>query len=133
MGYYKPMWRPVYYNRHHMMKKIMPMPETEMVDTRAGDALGDVVDVAVGAGSFKTLVAIVSELGLVDTLKGAEALTIFAPSDEAFGKINPEVLNSLTVEQKKEIVLRHVVTAKVPAAPLPLDLWRPSEGKPLIS
>jgi len=114
--YYKPMWRPVYYNPHHMMKKIMPMPETEMVDTRAGDALGDVVDVAVGAGSFKTLVAIVSELGLVDTLKGAEALTIFAPSDEAFGKIDPEVLNSLTVEQKKEIVLRHVVTAKVPAA-----------------
>merc|ERR1712122_132372 len=112
--YYKPMWRPVYYNPHHMMKKIMPMPE--MVDTRAGEALGDVVDVAVGAGSFKTLVAIVSELGLVDTLKEAEALTIFAPSDEAFGKIDPEVLNSLTVEQKKEIVLRHVVTAKVPAA-----------------
>merc|ERR1712026_408642 len=114
--YYKPMWRPVYYNPHHIMKKIMPMPETEMVDTRAEEPLGDVVDVAVGAGSFKTLVAIVSELGLVDTLKGAEALTIFAPSDEAFGKIDPEVLNSLTAEQKKEIVLRHVVTAKVPAA-----------------
>merc|ERR1712026_370944 len=115
--YYKPMAY-VYYNPHHMMKKIMPMPmeETEMVDTRAEEPLGDVVDVAVGAGSFKTLVAIVSELGLVDTLKGAEALTIFAPSDEAFGKIGPEVLNSLTAEQKKEIVLRHVVTAKVPAA-----------------
>merc|ERR1712149_97294 len=79
-------------------------------------ALGDVVDVAVGAGSFKTLVSIVSDLGLVDTLKGAEALTIFAPSDEAFAKIDPEVLNSLTAEQKKTIVLRHVVTAKVPAA-----------------
>merc|ERR1712122_366556 len=50
------------------------------------------------------------------TLKGAEALTIFAPSDEAFAKIDPAVLNSLTAEQKKTIVLRHVVTAKVPAA-----------------
>ena len=46
----------------------------------------------------------------------SEALTVFAPSDEAFAKIDPEVLNSLTDEQKKTIVLRHVVTAKVPAA-----------------
>merc|ERR1712066_481547 len=73
---------------------------------RPAPPLGDVVDVAVGAGSFKTLVSIVSDLGLVDTLKG----------DEAFAKIDPEVLNSLTAEQKKTIVLRHVVTAKVPAA-----------------
>merc|ERR1712016_446767 len=80
------------------------------------EALGDVVDVAVGAGAFTTLVSIVSDLGLVETLKGAEALTVFAPSDEAFAKIDPEVLNSLTDEQKKTIVLRHVVTAKVPAA-----------------
>merc|ERR1712045_50782 len=92
------------------------MPEMMPEEVDAKVALGDVVDVAVGAGSFKTLVAIVGELGLVDTLKAAEALTIFAPSDEAFGKIDPEVLNSLTVDQAKEIVLRHVVTAKVPAA-----------------
>merc|ERR1712073_98019 len=49
--------------------------------------LGDVVDVAVGAGAFTTLVKIVSDLGLVDTLKGAEALTVFAPSDDAFAKL----------------------------------------------
>merc|ERR1712209_298603 len=83
---------------------------------RPAPPLGDVVDVAVGAGSFKTLVSFVSDLGLVDTLKGAEALTVFAPSDDAFAKIDPEVLASLTDEQKKTIVLRHVVTAKVPAA-----------------
>merc|ERR1712122_61570 len=76
----------------------------------------DVVDVAVGAGSFKTLVSIVSDLGLVDTLKSAKALTIFAPSDAAFAKIDPAVLASLTDEQKKTIVLRHVVAAKEPAA-----------------
>merc|ERR1719168_421956 len=92
----------------------MPEMMPEEVDAKA--ALGDVVDVAVGAGSFKTLVSIVSDLGLVETLKGAEALTIFAPSDEAFAKIDPAVLNSLTAEQKKTIVLRHVVTAKVAAA-----------------
>merc|ERR1712228_1104870 len=98
---------------HVIDSVILPAP-VEAEEPKA--ALGDVVDVAVGAGSFKTLVSIVSDLGLVDTLKGAEALTVFAPSDEAFAKIDPEVLNSLTAEQKKTIVLRHVVTAKVPAA-----------------
>merc|ERR1711874_683372 len=80
------------------------------------EALGDVVDVAVGAGAFTTLVKIVSDLELVDTLKGAEALTVFAPSDEAFAKLPAGTLESLTPAQAKEIVLRHVVTAKVPAA-----------------
>jgi len=84
-------------------------------DNRAAP-LGDVVDVAVGAGSFKTLVKIVSDLGLVDTLKGAEALTVFAPSDDAFAKLPAGTLESLSADQAKEIVLRHVVTAKVPAA-----------------
>merc|ERR1719492_726838 len=78
--------------------------------------LGDVVDVAVGAGAFTTLVKIVSDLGLVDTLKGAEALTVFAPPDEAFAKLPAGTLESLTPDQAKAIVLRHVVTAKVPAA-----------------
>ena len=76
----------------------------------------DIVDVAVGAGAFTTLVKIVSDLGLVDTLKGAEALTVFAPSDDAFAKLPAGTLESLTPDQAKTIVLRHVVTAKVPAA-----------------
>merc|ERR1712242_322724 len=80
------------------------------------EALGDVVDIAVGAGAFTTLVKIVSDLELVDTLKGAEALTVFAPSDDAFAKLPAGTLESLTPAQAKEIVLRHVVTAKVPAA-----------------
>merc|ERR1712156_795284 len=79
-------------------------------------AVGDVVDVAVGAGAFTTLVKIVSDLGLVDTLKGVEAVTIFAPSDDAFAKLPAGTLDSLTPDQAKTIVLRHVVTAKVPAA-----------------
>ena len=86
------------------------------VEVRAEEPLGDIVDVAVGAGSFKTLVKIVSDLGLVDTLKNAEALTVFAPSDDAFAKLPQGTLESLTPDQAKAIVLRHVVSAKVPAA-----------------
>merc|ERR1712212_115562 len=70
---------------------------------------GDVVDVAVGAGAFITLVKIVSDLGLVETLKGIDAVTIFAPSDEAFAKLPEGTLESLTPEQAKAIVARHVV------------------------
>jgi len=74
---------------------------------------GDLVDVAVAAGQFTTLVKVVTDLGLVDTIKGAEALTIFAPNDAAFAE---EDLSSLTQEQKKAVVLRHVVVGKVMAA-----------------
>ena len=74
---------------------------------------GDLVDVAVAAGQFTTLVKVVTELGLVDTIKGAEALTIFAPNDAAFAKVD---VASLTTEQKKAVVLRHVVVGKVMAA-----------------
>ncbi len=48
---------------------------------------GDIVDVAVGAGSFDTLVAAVKAADLVDTLKGEGPFTVFAPTDEAFAKI----------------------------------------------
>merc|ERR1719249_510739 len=57
-----------------------------------------------------------TDLGLVDTIKGAEALTIFAPNDAAFAKLDPGLLESLTTEQKKAVVLRHVVVGKVMAA-----------------
>merc|ERR1711997_416865 len=87
-----------------------PEPAIDNVvdDTRTAE-VGDVVDVAVGAGAFTTLVKIVSDLGLVDTLKGVEAVTIFAPSDEAFAKLPAGTLESLTTEQAKAIVSRHVV------------------------
>lgn len=76
----------------------------------------DLVDIAIANPDFKMLVSLVSDLGLVDTIKGAEALTIFAPDDFAFGKIPSATLNALSEEDKKTIVLRHVVAAKVPAA-----------------
>jgi len=84
-----------------------PEPSVATVGTRT--AAGDLVDVAVGAGSFTTLVKLVSDLGLVETLKGVEAATIFAPSDEAFAKLPAGTLESLTTEQATAIVARHVV------------------------
>ncbi|CTQ52702.1 Fasciclin domain protein [Roseibium album] len=50
----------------------------------------DIVDTAVGAGSFNTLVAAVQAAGLVETLKGDGPFTVFAPTDEAFANCLPE-------------------------------------------
>merc|ERR1719471_1238887 len=88
-----------------------PAPEPALVEEPVAKVaeVGDVVDVAVGAGAFTTLVKVVSDLGLVETLKGVEAVTIFAPSDEAFAKLPEGTLESLTPEQAKAIVARHVV------------------------
>jgi len=84
-------------------------PAAEPVAEVPVEEVGDVVDVAVGAGAFTTLVKVVSDLGLVETLKGVEAVTIFAPSDDAFAKLPEGTLESLTPEQAKAIVARHVV------------------------
>merc|ERR1712142_11817 len=105
-GWYKGNWKPV----HHAAKMAPAAMEPAAPEpvTRTAD-VGDVVDVAVGAGAFSTLVKVVSDLGLVETLKGVEAVTIFAPSDEAFAKLPEGTLESLTPEQAKAIVARHVV------------------------
>merc|ERR1711936_806691 len=106
-GWYKGNWKPV----HHAAKMASPAMEPAAPApapvTITAD-VGDVVDVAVGAGAFTTLVKVVSDLGLVETLKGVEAVTIFAPSDEAFAKLPEGTLESLTPEQAKAIVARHV-------------------------
>merc|ERR1711992_235964 len=118
LGYYRPKVVYKYYRTHHhgQWKHGQWKPMEAMEATAPRTPSQDVVDVAVGAGTFTTLVKIVSDLGLVDTLKNAEALTVFAPSDEAFAKLPEGTLESLSPEAAKEIVLRHVVTAKVPAA-----------------
>jgi len=77
----------------------------------------DIVDTAVGAGSFNTLVAAVQAAGLVDTLKGEGPFTVFAPTDEAFAKL-PEgtVENLLKPENKDQLIAvltYHVVPGKV--------------------
>lgn len=77
----------------------------------------DIVDTAVAAGSFNTLVAAVKAAGLVDALKGPGPLTVFAPTDAAFAKLPAGTLDDLlkpaNKEKLKSILLYHVVGAKV--------------------
>jgi uncharacterized surface protein with fasciclin (FAS1) repeats len=78
----------------------------------------DIVDVAVKAGSFNTLVAAVKAAGLVDTLKGTGPFTVFAPTDEAFAKIPKATLDGLLKDKAalSKILTYHVVSGKVMAA-----------------
>jgi uncharacterized surface protein with fasciclin (FAS1) repeats len=77
----------------------------------------DIVDTAVKAGNFKTLVAAVQAAGLVDTLKGKGPFTVFAPTDEAFAKIPKETLDGLLKDKAAltKILTYHVVSGKVMA------------------
>jgi uncharacterized surface protein with fasciclin (FAS1) repeats len=83
-------------------------------------AAKDIVDTAVEAGSFKTLVAAVKAAGLVDTLKGPGPLTVFAPSDEAFAKLPDGTLDDLLKPENKQklvdILTYHVVAGRLTAA-----------------
>ena len=79
----------------------------------------DIVDTAVSAGSFKTLVAAVKAAGLVDTLKGTGPFTVFAPTDEAFAKLPAGTVEELLKPENKDklvaILTYHVVPAKAMA------------------
>lgn len=80
----------------------------------------DIVDTAVGAGSFNTLVAAVKAAGLVETLKGEGPFTVFAPTDEAFSKLPEGTVESLLKPENKAklvaILTYHVVPGNVMAA-----------------
>lgn len=78
----------------------------------------DIVDTAIEAGSFSTLVTAVKEAGLVDTLKGEGPFTVFAPTDEAFAKIPADKLNALLADKDAltRVLTYHVVSGKVMAA-----------------
>ncbi len=80
--------------------------------------MADIVDTAVNAGSFKTLVAAVKAAGLVDTLKGVGPFTVFAPTDEAFAKLPKGTVDALLkdIPKLKKILTYHVVSGKVLAA-----------------
>jgi len=78
----------------------------------------DIVDTAVAAGSFKTLVTAVKEAGLVDTLKSKGPFTVFAPTDAAFAKIPKDQLAALLKDKKAltAVLTYHVVPGSVKAA-----------------
>jgi len=78
----------------------------------------DIVDTAVGAGTFKTLATALGSADLVPTLKGKGPFTVFAPTDEAFAKIPKADLDALLKDKKKlaAVLTYHVVPGKVMAA-----------------
>ena len=79
----------------------------------------DIVDTAVSAGSFKTLVTAVQAADLVETLKGDGPFTVFAPTDAAFAKLPEGTVESLLKPENKDklfqILTYHVVPGKIMA------------------
>lgn len=90
----------------------------------------DIVDTAVAAGNFTTLVKAVQAAGLVDTLKGPGPFTVFAPTDEAFAKLPAGALDSLLAnpEKLKKVLLYHVIPGKVMAADVHTMKAKTAEG-----
>ena len=107
---------------------ILSQPALAEPNTKA-----DIVDVAIKADSFKTLVAAVKAAGLVDVLKGDGPFTVFAPTDEAFKKLPKGTVESLLKPENKDqltaILTYHVVSGKVKAVDVvKLDTAKTVEG-----
>jgi transforming growth factor-beta-induced protein len=111
-----------------LMAGLVAMALINSVAVRAAEEK-DIVDTAVAAGDFTTLVAAVKAAGLVDTLKGEGPFTVFAPSDMAFGKLPAGTVENLLKPENKEklvgILTYHVVPGKVMAA----DVVKLTEAK----
>ncbi len=94
--------------------------ETATETATESTAPGTIVDVAVGAGNFTTLVAAVTAAELVETLSGEGPFTVFAPTDEAFAALPEGVLEALLLPENKatlaKILTYHVVSGMVMAA-----------------
>jgi uncharacterized surface protein with fasciclin (FAS1) repeats len=96
---------------------------TSMAGSAAKKADMDIVDTAVAAGSFNTLVTALQEADLVSTLKGKGPFTVFAPTDEAFAKIPPEQLQALLKDKAalQRVLTYHVLPQKVTSQQIVTD------------
>lgn len=94
--------------------------ETSMVEESPAVEAGNLVDVAVGAGSFNILASGLELAGLIPTLQGEGPFTVFAPTDEAFANLPEGVLDALLLPENVEILTSiltyHVVSGTVMAA-----------------
>jgi len=101
------------------VRKFIPMLAL-LVATPAFAQEKDIVDTAVGAGSFNTLVTAIKAAGLVDALKGPGPFTVMAPTDDAFAKLPKGTLEDLLRPENKEklasILKYHVISGEVPAS-----------------
>ena len=109
----------------HRRPYLCPAPDEHEAFAQYDDSEGtteqpDVVDTAIQADGFNTLVSLVQQADLVETLKGEGPFTIFAPTDEAFAALPEETLNSLTQEENRDqlraILTYHVAPGAVMAA-----------------
>jgi uncharacterized surface protein with fasciclin (FAS1) repeats len=94
-------------------------PAEAPAETPEEPAMADIVDTAVAAGNFTTLVAAVEAAGLVDALKGEGPFTVFAPTDEAFAALPAGTVEALLADPSgdlTQILLYHVVPGQVMAA-----------------
>jgi uncharacterized surface protein with fasciclin (FAS1) repeats len=75
----------------------------------------DIIDTAIAAGNFKSLVNAIKAAGLVDTLKGKGPFTVFAPTDEAFAKLPAGKLDAMLKDAAalKSLLTYHVIDGKV--------------------
>ncbi len=101
----------------HVIDTVL-LPPAAVAPATTVAPLKDIVDTAVGAGSFKTLAAALTAADLVSTLKGPGPFTVFAPTDAAFAKIPKADLDAILADKKKltEILTYHVVAGSVPAS-----------------
>jgi uncharacterized surface protein with fasciclin (FAS1) repeats len=94
--------------------------ESSSESTMEQESVGTIVDVAVGAGNFSTLVAAVTAADLVETLIGTGPFTVFAPTDDAFAALPAGVLDALLLPENKAVLAKiltyHVVSGTVMAA-----------------
>lgn len=93
----------------------------------------DIVDTAVKAGNFTTLVTAVKAAGLVDTLKGPGPFTVFAPTDAAFAKVPKATLDALLADKAAltKVLTYHVVPGKVMAADVRAGKVKTVQGQEL--
>ncbi|SEO30276.1 Uncaracterized surface protein containing fasciclin (FAS1) repeats [Pseudorhodobacter antarcticus] len=101
-----------------------------LMSTAAFAADMDIVDTAVGAGTFTTLVAAVGAAGLVDTLKSEGPFTVFAPTDEAFAALPAGTVDDLLKPENKDalaaLLTYHVVAGKVMSTDLTEGMTAPT-------
>jgi len=105
-----------------MLRKTALIASAALLLAFAPARAADIVDTAVSAGQFNTLVAAVKAAGLVDTLKGPGPFTVFAPTDDAFKKLPAGTVESLLKPENKAALVKvltyHVVPGKVMSASL---------------
>ena len=101
----------------HAQSSVTFVSHQQQAQSPQETAQADIVDTAVNAGSFQTLVAAAKAAGLVETLKGKGPYTVLAPTDEAFEKLPKGTVETLLKTENrdklKQILMYHVISGNV--------------------